>query len=509
MTGGIRSGREPFGKKVVDWFRTGLDESNGGQDLRTGPSVFKRADGRWEARYRKGRDKQNNRILYGSVYGSTREDAIRKRNEILALLYPDADSGFPTENGKLYIDPLEAFDGTVADSDLFRTAAKNRKERYFPPLKEEQEAALENLLKRADPADAFPFVLSLHAGLSVYELAVLKWSDIDRKTGRILVSRTAIPVQRRLIAVTYDSPRVIPFTDPIRSALARMPERTAGGDVNEARDDTGYGDADTDRYVFGNTSHPVTGIQSVHNAFRKLVGGGPEWKEVLPGSLRTTFVKNCLLADLNAETVSALTGIDRPQLYRSFGQWIQPKIEDISRLDHPNGNEAEKGRQLNLLILGAGSHGHSVLETAERLGVFGEIKFLDDYIRNEDVIGGFEDADHLVERFPCAFIAIGDNTIRKIWAEKLKSWGYMFPHLISPDTTVSKHVKIGEGTIVMAQATISASTIGNFVIVSPNALVSYGADVKDYVNLDSGSIVMKETVVPESTKVNSGSIYPG
>ena len=478
--------------------------------MRTGPSVFKRADGRWEARYRKGRDKKNNRIIYGSVYGSTKEEAIRKRNEILMLLYPESDSGFHTENGKLIADPFESVDEPVIDSDTLQAVmnGKSRKEKIAPPLTEEQESELKSLLKNADPLDAFPFVLSLYAGLSLYELAVLKWSDIDRERGRVIVSRTAFPVQRRLAMVAYNVSREIPFTDSVRSCLSLIPNPTG---VIEGRRFNGIveeGITDIDRFVFGNALLPVTGIQSVHNAFRKLTGNKLEWKDVTPASLRSTFIKNCLQANLNVETVSALTGMERTQLYRSFGQWIRPNIEDISRLGKPNGKEKETGRQLNLLILGAGSHGHSVWETAETLGVFGEIKFLDNYVRNEDVIGGFEDAEHLVDRFPCAFIAIGDNQIRKTWAEKLKSWGYMFPHLISPDTTVSKHVKIGEGTIVMAQATISASTIGDFVIVSSNALVSYGADVKDFVNLDSGSIVMKETVVPESTKVNSGCIYP-
>ena len=482
--------------------------------MRTGPSVFKRADGRWEARYRKGRDKRNNRILYGSVYGSTREEAIRKRDEILALLYPDTNSDFPTENGKRAVDPFEVSDEPVIDPDVLHTLTNGKgrkskgKEKIAPPLTEELETIFEKLVKRIDPMDAFPFVLSLHSGLSLYELAVLKWSDIDCEQGRILVSRTTVLVQRRLVAVPYKSPRVIPFTDPVRSCLSSILDPGTGADMQLTGTEEAWRTGE-DRYVFGNARFPVTGIQTFYNAFRKLTRNGAEWKGVSPVSLRATFIKNCLQANLNAETVSALTGMERTQLYRSFGQWIQPRIEDVSRLDDAGGKRAEKGRQLNLLILGAGSHGHSVWETAETLGVFGEIKFLDDYVRDENVIGGFEEAKHLAEKFPCAFIAIGDNTIRKAWAEKLKSWGYMFPHLISPDTTVSKHVKIGEGTIVMAQATISASTIGSFVIVSPNALVSYGAEVKDYVNLDSGSIVMKETVVPESTKVKSGSIYPG
>lgn len=44
--------------------------------------VYKRQDARWEARYIKGY-KQDGKAVLGSVYGKTREEAIRKRKIIL------------------------------------------------------------------------------------------------------------------------------------------------------------------------------------------------------------------------------------------------------------------------------------------------------------------------------------------------------------------------------------------------------------------------------------------
>ena len=44
-------------------------------------------------------------------------------------------------------------------------------------------------------------------------------------------------------------------------------------------------------------------------------------------------------------------------------------------------------RQMNLLILGAGSHGREVKELAKRLGVFQKIAFLDDAKEGEEKIG--------------------------------------------------------------------------------------------------------------------------
>lgn len=45
--------------------------------MRTGKNIYKRKDGRWEARYRKGR-KDNGQIIYGSCYGKTYLEAKEK-----------------------------------------------------------------------------------------------------------------------------------------------------------------------------------------------------------------------------------------------------------------------------------------------------------------------------------------------------------------------------------------------------------------------------------------------
>lgn len=50
--------------------------------MRTGDNIRQRADGRFEARYPKGRDERG-RIQYGCCYGKTYEEAARKREAIL------------------------------------------------------------------------------------------------------------------------------------------------------------------------------------------------------------------------------------------------------------------------------------------------------------------------------------------------------------------------------------------------------------------------------------------
>ncbi|MCD8249454.1 MAG: site-specific integrase [Lachnospiraceae bacterium] len=57
-----------------------------------GENIRKRKDGRWEARYIKGR-KPDGDIIYGYVYARRYSDAKRRRNEVLARLETDEDTG--------------------------------------------------------------------------------------------------------------------------------------------------------------------------------------------------------------------------------------------------------------------------------------------------------------------------------------------------------------------------------------------------------------------------------
>ena len=174
---------------------------------------------------------------------------------------------------------------------------------------------------------------------------------------------------------------------------------------------------------------------------------------------------------------------------------------------------------LNLLILGAGSHGRNVREIAEQLGVFETISFLDDKydgripVGNDkddiekNIIGRCKDALTLRRTYPCAFVAIGDVKMRKKWVKYLKELGFMFPRIISPDSHISKRATIGEGTCVMAEATIGDADIGEFCIISSKSLVDAEARVEDYVHVGNGAIVEKKVKVPKNTWIETGEIF--
>ena len=166
-----------------------------------------------------------------------------------------------------------------------------------------------------------------------------------------------------------------------------------------------------------------------------------------------------------------------------------------------------KHRQLNLLILGAGTHGKDVKEIAQSLQIFKDIKFLDDMIKGDDVIGKCSEAHLFRDEYPCAFIAIGDNKVRKKYASYLIENRFLIPSLIAPSAEVSANAEIGEGTVVMPRTSLGAVDVGDFCIVSSGCIINSDVQLNDYVRIDSGAIVPKGTEIPTEVWVKSGEIY--
>lgn len=163
--------------------------------------------------------------------------------------------------------------------------------------------------------------------------------------------------------------------------------------------------------------------------------------------------------------------------------------------------------ELNLLILGVGSHGRNVKEIAESFRVFKKISFLDDNATGEEIIGKCEDALKFRNEYCCAFVAIGNNKLRKKYAKFLKERCFILPSIISPSATVSPNARIGEGVAILPQSTIADAEVGDFCILASNSLVSIDAKLGAFSHVDCGGIVKKNAHVPEGTWVKSGEIY--
>ena len=145
---------------------------------------------------------------------------------------------------------------------------------------------------------------------------------------------------------------------------------------------------------------------------------------------------------------------------------------------------------MNLLILGAGSHGQEVREIAESLHLFQTIDFLDDDTNKLEAIGVWEDIEELKKKYNLAIVAVGNEQTRKLWFAKLAEANYIIPTLVHPSAIVSQNATLGVGSVICARATISSGAkIGEGCIISAGVIIGRDEAIKDWTHINVGGVV--------------------
>lgn len=150
-----------------------------------------------------------------------------------------------------------------------------------------------------------------------------------------------------------------------------------------------------------------------------------------------------------------------------------------------------------LLILGAGGHGRVVADVALELG-FRRIAFLDDATNGPDVdigipvLGPLQLAETLLEEWPLACVAIGNNQRRQELYESLQNAGFAMPALVHRSAVVSRFARLGDGVVVAAGAVINA-----------------GAEIGDACIVNTGARIDHDCVIGEATHVAPGATLSG
>lgn len=162
-----------------------------------------------------------------------------------------------------------------------------------------------------------------------------------------------------------------------------------------------------------------------------------------------------------------------------------------------------------IMIIGAGGHGKVVADIA-RLNGYKEILFLDDDISRKtngryQVVGTSNDIDRYKEEYDF-FVAVGGNDMRERITVKLSEMNIEQPILIHPSATVDETVKIGEGTVIMANAVINAdSKIGRGCIINTSATVDHDCIIDDYVHISPGAHIAGGVQIGRKTWIGAGS----
>ena len=154
----------------------------------------------------------------------------------------------------------------------------------------------------------------------------------------------------------------------------------------------------------------------------------------------------------------------------------------------------------SIYIYGASGHGLVVADIAKACG-YDDIIFVDDGDNEYPTFEDIKKPNHI----PVAF-GIGNNTIRAILFEKVRSRDFEIVSLIHPKAIISASTAIGKGTVVMPNVVVNAkATIGNGVILNSSCVVEHECMIEDFVHISPNAALAGDVKVGKCTHIGIGS----
>lgn len=148
---------------------------------------------------------------------------------------------------------------------------------------------------------------------------------------------------------------------------------------------------------------------------------------------------------------------------------------------------------MRIAIIGAGGHGHVVLDILRLSHSEGlTAAFFDDRADELRSVSGVPVLGPVLalvgdSSFDSAFAAIGDNRVRSEIQRRFQKRGYEFVRVVHPHTAISPQARLGDGSIAVAGVVVNCDAIvGRGVILNTLSSVGHGCHVGDYAQLASG-----------------------
>jgi sugar O-acyltransferase (sialic acid O-acetyltransferase NeuD family) len=167
-----------------------------------------------------------------------------------------------------------------------------------------------------------------------------------------------------------------------------------------------------------------------------------------------------------------------------------------------------------VIVYGAGGQARVLLELMDRAGICPIAGLVDDdaalHGTKIDGILVLGPPDRLasfirVHRIHRAAIALGNNVLRRKFAEHARSLGLRLPVLIHPGALVSPTAHLGDGTVVMAGAIVGAhARVGELAIINTRASVDHDCVLGDCVHIAPGATLCGNITVGNEAFIGAG-----
>lgn len=152
-----------------------------------------------------------------------------------------------------------------------------------------------------------------------------------------------------------------------------------------------------------------------------------------------------------------------------------------------------------IILIGGGGHCKSVIDVIEQeakfeiSGIVDKPELLGSKILGYQVIGNDLNLESLAKKYNYALITVGhikSPLLRVKLFELVNKAGFTLPPIISSNAYVSKHSKIGNGSVVMHHAIVNANTsIGNNCIINSKALIEHDCSISSHCHISTNATI--------------------
>ena len=158
--------------------------------------------------------------------------------------------------------------------------------------------------------------------------------------------------------------------------------------------------------------------------------------------------------------------------------------------------------------MGAGSHGRVVADCGLAAGWRELVHFDDSEGRSSGssiVSGRLHDLMTRLGEFDGVVVGIGSNAVRNRLTMELAAGGARLTTLVHPHAVVSRHAKVGAGTVILAGAVVGIGVqLGRGVIINTGAAVDQDCVLDDGVHVAPGAHLARRVVVGRESWIGVG-----
>ncbi|MGL4484762.1 MAG: acetyltransferase [Anaerovoracaceae bacterium] len=168
-----------------------------------------------------------------------------------------------------------------------------------------------------------------------------------------------------------------------------------------------------------------------------------------------------------------------------------------------------------IVLIGAGSHMHSVADSIIRKEEYEIIGFIDKdkelFYRGYSVIGNDNDLESIFESgVKNAFISIGnmgDSKVQRTLYHRLKEIGFSLPSIIDSSAIISEDVVIDEGCFIGKGAIVNTDTrIGKLVTINTAAVIEHDCHIGDFSHIAGNATISGSVKIGDSCLIGAGAV---